>query len=498
MTGTALVALLAPVATGFFLLCGLWPERRAIRSQLLLKLSLAVGVGWGIASCLFFLCLPLFTPVRRALVIFDVLSFLLALGVYFTTRSTRPPQRRAGQQPTPRSALSWLLALLFCLIALSAAAVYAAAVMRHPHGGWDAWAIWNLRARFLARGGVHWRDAFAGQLAWSHPDYPLLLPGLVARVWAYVGSEARLVPILISFLFCTATVALAVASVTVLRGRSQGLLAGVCLLACPPFVGQAALQYADVPVGYFVLAALVLCACHDWFTQADARFLFWAGVMAGLAAWTKNEGLLYLVSIVLVRVAFAFGWRSAAGRRLGWFVLGALPILAVITLFKTQLAPPNDLLANGGWNVTAAKLADVGRYEQVIRAFAAQWMRFGGGIFVILVCYAVFAGRSSDPLSRLPAAATSAVLAVTVTGFIGVYIVSPHPLSWHLRNSLLRIFVQLWPSIVFVFFLAVATPEERARGARRLRRGAALTTPRRAQLGASVLPASSRLLQRAD
>ncbi len=28
-------------------------------------------------------------------------------------------------------------------------------------GGWDAWAIWNLRARFLARPTLTWTNAFA-------------------------------------------------------------------------------------------------------------------------------------------------------------------------------------------------------------------------------------------------------------------------------------------------------------------------------------------------
>ena len=46
----------------------------------------------------------------------------------------------------------------------------------HPHGRWDAWAIWNLRAKFLATPSDRWRDAFDPVVSWSHPDYPLLLP----------------------------------------------------------------------------------------------------------------------------------------------------------------------------------------------------------------------------------------------------------------------------------------------------------------------------------
>jgi hypothetical protein len=58
-----------------------------------------------------------------------------------------------------------------------------------PHGSWDAWAIWNMRARFLYRGGVHWAQAFSEKYLWSHPDYPVLVPGNVARIWDYRGEK---------------------------------------------------------------------------------------------------------------------------------------------------------------------------------------------------------------------------------------------------------------------------------------------------------------------
>ena len=47
-----------------------------------------------------------------------------------------------------------------------------------------------MHARFLFRGGDHWREAFASGLDWSHWDYPLLLPLSIARGWRYMGGES--------------------------------------------------------------------------------------------------------------------------------------------------------------------------------------------------------------------------------------------------------------------------------------------------------------------
>ena len=45
-------------------------------------------------------------------------------------------------------------------------------------------------------------------------------------------------------------------------------------------------------------------------------------------------------------------------------------------------------------------------------------------------------------------------------GFFFVYILTPHELSWHLDTSLSRLFLQLWPSIVFVACLCLNSPQE--------------------------------------
>src|SRR5262249_34888890 len=128
-----------------------------------------------------------------------------------------------------------------------------------PHGGWDAWAIWNMRARFLFRA-AHWRDGFTEALAWSHPDYPLLLPALVARGWKLAGREPQAVPITIAWFFTFGSVGLAASSLAILREIPQALLACIAVSAAPILFVQGANQYADVVVAFFILATLAAMA----------------------------------------------------------------------------------------------------------------------------------------------------------------------------------------------------------------------------------------------
>jgi hypothetical protein len=76
-----------------------------------------------------------------------------------------------------------VLALLLVMLLAIATFVMSGFWQTNPHGNWDAWAIWNLRARFLIHGGNVAQRAWSPALISSHPEYPLLVSGFVARCW---------------------------------------------------------------------------------------------------------------------------------------------------------------------------------------------------------------------------------------------------------------------------------------------------------------------------
>jgi 4-amino-4-deoxy-L-arabinose transferase-like glycosyltransferase len=373
-----------------------------------------------------------------------------------------------------RSRLLLLLALLFLVTLTAAGAAFLSTLRQHPHGEWDAWMNWDLRARMIFRGGEEWRTAFSGAIPWSHPDYPVLVPSLVTRSWIYAGMETLLGPWLVAATFTFGAVALVVAGLAALRSWSQGLLAGLVLLSTPFFIMHGTSLYADVPLGFFFLATFVCLALDGRYGGATNRFAMLAGLAAGIGMWTKNEGLLFAVAgagaILFARESG--GW-AASRRRLLAFGAGLLPLLLLVVSFKIAFAPPNDLLSTLSVERTLSRLSSPDRYYIVLRAYASHIASFGhngfGSVMWVLAAYLLGLGANRGELSRPWVRAGMAALGLVLAGHFMVFVSMADELPRLLKSSLDRLLLQLLPSALFLFFMVARTPEE-ARAARPLLR----------------------------
>jgi hypothetical protein len=432
---------------------------RARRPGLALEAALAVGLGLGLTSLGFFAAASIAAPTRRAVLAADAVLLATALTLSIAARRRGPPAAAPAAASAPA-----LLPITAGLVILAALATAALLARGQPYGGWDAWAIWNLRATFLARGGEHWHDAFSPILGWSHPDYPLLLPGLVARGWIYAGRETTWAPVALALLFTGATFALLFGAVAALRGASQGALAVTVLAATPAFVEHGVSQYADVALGFFLLAALGLSALADARTDHAAGLVALAGLALGLAAWTKDEGVVVVLALLLARVAATGrrGWARGRRESLLWS-LGLGPGMLALLYLKLGLVPPSPFLSASALAAAADKLADPARYLEIGRALAAQFWSFGGWpapVTVVLLAYAAAVGPTAGALSA--AGPPALALALILAGYAAAYLVSPYPLGWHIATSLVRLLLQLWPSCLFALFLALSVPDFRS------------------------------------
>jgi hypothetical protein len=430
----------------------------------LLKSSFAVGLGLGISSYFFFVCLLLLGAPNLFCVATEisVLTSLIALILYSIMRSNNKAsvfERKYSN--VPKKSYSLLFGG-FWIVFILAITVFIFRSLTDPHGSWDAWAIWNMRARFIFRGGDKWTEAFSSIYSWSHPDYPLLIPGNIARIWNYMGSETPVAPVSIALLFTLSTVTLTVSSISHIRSHSQGFLAGLVLLGIGDFTRCGADQCADVPFGFFVLATLVLFFLYERVPEGGFRFVVLSGIMAGFSAWTKNEGLLLITSVIIAHFIIAFpmkGWKTYV-LELTSFMAGLLPILIVIGYFKILIAPPNDLFAGQGVKLTIQRLGDFSRYLAVGSSFIAAFFEIVQVRIVILPICLLFLGLSCPKQYRLSIYISLIVLFIMLLGYFMVYIVTPRDLVWHLRTSLRRLFLQLLPTVIFIFFVLVNTPEE--------------------------------------
>jgi hypothetical protein len=454
-------SLLTAFALGSLALVLAWPGRTRQAHRLLIA-TFALPLGTGLCAVLMFPWLMLAGPSRLLPAAELVLIVGLALPVVRRLRSGAPePRSTLRIRPHPA------LAVAFLVVAVAALGSFLATSREHPHGDWDAWMDWNLRARMILRGGADWQTAFTGLLPWSHPDYPLLLQSLVVRSWLYAGRETQAGPALVALIFTFATVAVLVASLWSLRSPNQGMLAGLVLLSTPLFLVQGAAQYADVPLACFLLLVLAFLALHADHGDRTRGFAALAGFSAGLAIWTKNEAAAFVVALVATHLFVALRQgRPTVTAHARAFAAGFAPVLCLVLFFKLRLAPPNDLISGLGIERTLSRLATPERYQIIAREFKNRIAGFGSNGLVsatwLVVAYVLAAWTS--PRARGHSWVSTAAIAIllVLVGHGTVYLTMSDELTRHLNNSLDRLLLQLWPAVLFLAFMTARTPEEAA------------------------------------
>ena len=253
----ALALLLPACAIGFVILPR--PLDRGRASLCAATIAMCLGIGFSSLTSTALIVSGI-APANVGFVLIDVAIWggIAALGWSIRQRmpatSVAPATPGRIEKTASRDRLDWLSRAVFAIAALLAFVSIVVSMRAWPHGEWDAFAIWNQHARFLFRGGGSdaWRGYFS--LGWSQPDYPLMLPAAVARVWAYAGHESTFGPALIAMIFGVASVMLVV---TALDGR-RAWVAGALMVGASAYLVHVASQYADVPMAFFIVATLAV------------------------------------------------------------------------------------------------------------------------------------------------------------------------------------------------------------------------------------------------
>ncbi len=351
---------------------------------------------------------------------------------------------------TPRDdrAPRWLRLFFAASCALVTAAILEH-TLRFPDGGYDAWMIWNTRARFLVRA-ADFRTAFSPDLLfWLHQDYPWLVPGAVAQAFLLGRTESLAVPAAISWLFAALAIAVLTLGAARLRGQRWGLLAGLVLATTPCFATFSANQQSDVPLAAFLALAVALISL----LQEGEHLLLLAGFAAGLGAWTKNEGLLYLGCLALALLVRERKLRPAA-----IFVAGALPLLALPFGFRALLHPPNDFILFSTPAALLARALSPARWGELLLLTLRRIVYFQDfALWVVAeLLLLVLVVR------KLPGTVAGTALFLACAAYAPIYVLQPHPVEWIYRTSIDRIFIQLWPAAILATLLQLTKATEPA------------------------------------
>jgi hypothetical protein len=347
---------------------------------------------------------------------------------------------------------------------------FQAATSANPAGEWDAISIWNVRARYLASGGDLWRRAVSSDIGGhivgsSHPGYPLFLSGFIGLQFSAGGAFDETISIAASLLFALGTLVLLGASIASRRTVALGLLGWLVLFASEVFASQSAVQYSDLLQGFAFLAALVLLdavlldADRE---RAEPRLLFAAGLAVGLSCWIKNEGLPFALAALAVAV-WKFRVRGKAGvAGLVSLGLGALPGFAALAILKLVFVQGREDMFPQTVAETIDKIAGAGRWWQAALGLGKAIYDAGNGWThpVLLMAVLAFALRFVASSEMRKGVWLVVPIAVTAAAEYALYLVTTINMDWHISTSVSRLLAQLWPSLLWLFFMTLRAPEE--------------------------------------
>jgi len=449
----SLLIFILPILTGTLIAHLLWAGRKS-PLDLILQLSLGTGLGLGISSLLYYVYLIFFAGSPYFLYVELALFFAALAATYWT-------YKKAAHVPTRRLNMTFLQIVILLIAGAVSASSFLGLVTysrQRAYGDWDAWMIFNRSARFIYRSPETWQDAFSKEMDLVfHADYPPLLSLNIASRWELLGKETTYVPMFLGFLFSLAVLGVCFGALANLKSLGQAGLGLIFLAGVGFFLSEGGRQTADVPFALYILSSVVFL--FFYYSEKRAIFMGFAAVMAGLAAWTKNEGLLFVfVSAGILFIASL--WKRSFQDFLAYLAGLALPLI-LLSHFKFQISPSSEFLS-GGMETLIQTLTDVSRHRLIFDSFKGFFLRGGGwygiGIFPILGAYLLlFRARLRQNSEAL--LLSLAILTAQFFGYYLFYLISPYDLNWHIAYSLNRLFVHAYPAVVFVV-LAVTQPPE--------------------------------------
>ena len=304
--------------------------------NLFLNVFFAIGVGLGISAQITFysfLLVHKFDPPVILSANFIVLVLLLIINRQ-SLRIAVPALIKNKHFSLPGVGVG----LVF--VAIGGLTYYTAS--GQPFGQWDAWALWNMKTKFLIFGGTRWTDIF--KLHWhTQPDYPLLLPFINTWIFAVLQKYFNFVPALTSLIFTLACAGLLYAGLARYIPTKIAFISALTFVTLPVYPLWGTYQYADIVLTYYLLAGVIFMTMT--LREKNSAFAVLLGIILGLMSFTKNEGIIMAGLLSILTIVYLVMKKTIEPplkiKILAGFFVGLLLTTPPTLILKWTLAPVN-------------------------------------------------------------------------------------------------------------------------------------------------------------
>lgn len=414
---------------------------------------MAIGLGLGIGASIIFFSFVMFSHLNRPFVVGINLAVLAGLlFVCLNRHQWKIASLINIEKFNFKSAWPYLVLSLLAFPLWDHGQFYA-------HGGWDAWAVWNLKSRmlFLSDG---WQVIFDPLLWRSSPHYPLLLPMMNNWLWVFLDNPDFRGPALTAFVFGFSTAGLLLAGLLRITKSLYAVLCAAALITSPLYVKLSFSQYADIVVAYYLLCGL-MCLLKTK-TDNNQAYALLGGLSLGFLSFAKGEGLMAAGIILTLAILYLF-WKNKPEWKVIMIFYAAAAIASIPTvIFTLFFAPENQTFINGLTStthpVTAFRFKAVGMFY-LAELVSKNW----NGLWVVLISgLALSFGKSFNK--------NTVIFPAFLLGYIGVitafYLINTYydasRILWWLQVSLSRLMYATLPAVVFwVFYSLWDVPEKK-------------------------------------
>ncbi len=285
-----------------------------------------------------------------------------------------------------------------------------------------------------------------------HLDYPVLNPLLQVWVFAHAGGPLQWENRLPIQGFALALLVLLAAGLRhVLRPALVAALVAIFAVMNETLTSTRTC-YADVMVGVGMVIA-----CDAWLrSQQDRTGPWWWLVLLGLsvAAWSKNEGMMYLCVAVVAGLLACWGRLPGAAShnpfagRAGVLVIPFLFLGATLSI-NFIFGFTNELIGSeASGSSFLERLMDQQDRGAAIAGFTFDKLLMSRDRYFVFLGFFVLLASCPARAFTGPQRACSLFLVLAVFGILAVYMATPAKIHWHLATSAPRVTWQLAPCML--------------------------------------------------
>ena len=430
------------------------------------RLFISYGVGMGSLSLemlLFYFAKAPFSLEYIFMpwgILFVINLIILRISFFSPSPFSSPPlggegrgrgERRQGEGERIRVKGKRYHALrIFLILGISFEVLYAVfRALIKPIESYDAIAIYAIKSKIFYLAGSIPAGFFQGLAqAFPHPDYPLNIPLAQTLVYLFLGNlNDQLVKIIFP-LFFTGILVMLYYAIRRFASRAYALLFTFFLASVPQFNAYAANAYLDLPLAYYCFASAIFLFLYLE-NRKNTRLLVLSAVFAGLAGWTKNEGLMYCaINTGVIFLYFALERKAIIGA--GALYIGIISLLSLPwALIKRSAHLVNADTASGGLTPGNVLQGAAGKLGPIIYEFQKQL--FGPKKWNLIWFLALFSIIINyKKIFSTPVRYAAIWLAAAIMGYVFFYVTSPVEIHYFLSRTWSRFLIHFLPVVVYL------------------------------------------------